>query len=199
MGEKLRFDMTLPNGEPLRFDMGPEYRLDGDVPASAYPQPQNPMSEDNRISAEISAANIATIIQKFGEIRALLPTLEQLDDDSLKRLLGIDQSTELDDIASEAITAHPEFKSAVVNATEYAKDSTLLTTTEPLESEAETTLRTIVLMRRFAAHDTRLATMAIYHSLAEFAARGNVAAIGYYHRMNVFFPGRPKKTPPATP
>lgn len=29
--------MTLPNGQPLRWDMGPEYTWDGNVPESAYP------------------------------------------------------------------------------------------------------------------------------------------------------------------
>lgn len=29
--------MTLPNGEPLRWDMGPEFVWGGDVPASLYP------------------------------------------------------------------------------------------------------------------------------------------------------------------
>ena len=40
--EPLRYDMILPNGQPLRWDMGPEYTWDGNVPASAYPTLQPP-------------------------------------------------------------------------------------------------------------------------------------------------------------
>ena len=198
MPEPLRWDMILANGQPLRYDMGPEYVWDGDVPASAQPTPP-PMSEDNRISAVITPATVASIRQKFQEIIALCPVIEQLDDVTLKRLLGIDQSTEIDDIAAEAVDAHPEFNSPVVSLPEFAKDRVFLAATTALEPDAETTLRYIQLMRRYASSDVRKASLAIYHILAEFADRGNIAAQGYYDRMSVFFPGRPKKTPPTPP
>ncbi len=37
MPSPLRYDMTLPNGEPLRWDMGPEFTWDGDVPSHLQP------------------------------------------------------------------------------------------------------------------------------------------------------------------
>jgi hypothetical protein len=160
------------------------------------------MSEDNHISAAITPENIAAILQKFQEIRALCPALEQLDDASLRRLLGIDQTIDLDNIAREAVTQHPEFKPAVVDLAEYAKDRALLDTTAPLESEGQNTLDLIILMRRYAASDVRKATNAIYGTLGEFAARGNATAQNYYDRMSAYYPSGRKKTAPtpaATP
>lgn len=183
--------------EKFRFDAGwhmddPRVRFDSFVP---QPQTPPPMSEDNQISAEITAANLATILQKFDDIAALLPAIADISDAALKRMLGIDASTELDDIAAEALAAHPAWKPFVVDAADYAKDRTLLNTTMPLETKADAVARKIVIMRRLAAHDTRRASLAIYHQLAEIAARGNVDAKAYYDRMTPFFPGRPPKPP----
>lgn len=38
MPEPLRFDQKLPNGQPLRFDMGPAFRFDAIFRASAPPE-----------------------------------------------------------------------------------------------------------------------------------------------------------------
>lgn len=160
-----------------------------------------PMSEDNQISAEITAQNIAAFLAKLAEAAALLPTVPDITDQALRRMLGIDGSTELDEIAAEALTAHPEWKPVVVDATEYPKDAALFTDTAPMDTAAAALARKVVIMRRLAAHDTRRATLAIYNQLAELAARGNVEAKNYYDRMSAHFRGGPKpKTPkPPTP
>jgi hypothetical protein len=151
------------------------------------------MSDDNQISAEITPENRTLFLQKLDEALALLPALPELTDKQLKRLLGIDESTELDSIAAEALAAHPEWKPFVVSATEYPKDSALF-------SKSAIVARKVVVMRRLAANDTRRATLAIYNQLAELAARGNVEAKAYYDRMSPHFPGRPPKPPtPPTP
>lgn len=38
MPEPLRWDMILPDGQPLRWDMGPEFTWDGNVPEHLYPK-----------------------------------------------------------------------------------------------------------------------------------------------------------------
>ena len=158
------------------------------------------MSEDNQISAEITTDNINAILTKFEEIVGLLPKIPDISDEALKRLLGIDESTEVDAIAAEALAKNPDWKPYVVDAVEYPKDRKLLEVTAPLETSAEAVKRMIVIIRRLAAHDTRRATLAIYHQIAELAAHGNVKAIAYYDRMSPYFPGRPPKTPkPPTP
>lgn len=189
--------------EPLRYDAGwryddPRLRWDGLAPENT----PTPMASDyNMISAEISEANITLIRQKFDEIRALLPDLPEMTAATRKRLLGVDLSSELDEIAREAMDAHPEWKPVVVDLTEYAKDREFAEDTAPIESDADELHDFIRLMRRLARNDERRDTLAIYHQLAELTTRGNAEAKTYFDRMAVFFPGRPKNpvTPPPTP
>ena len=47
MANPLRYDMILPNGEPLRWDMGPEFVWDGDVPAHLLPKKRMPQIRVN--------------------------------------------------------------------------------------------------------------------------------------------------------
>ena len=186
----------------FRFDAGWHFddpRVKFDTVAPTQPPTPPPMSEDNQISAEITAANLATIQQKLDEIEALLPTIPDISDAALKRLLGIDASTEVDDIAAEALAAHPEWKPFVVDATEFPKDRALFADSAPLEMKTEALARKVVIIRRLAGHDTRRASLAIYHQVAELAARGNVEAKSYYDQMSPFFPGRPKAPKPPKP
>jgi hypothetical protein len=77
--------MILPNGEPLRHDMGPEYTWDGFVPASAFPNP-HPMQQNN-ISIVITPVQEAAIMAKADELRALLaPFLTDEERSSLFKL-----------------------------------------------------------------------------------------------------------------
>ena len=196
MPTPLRWDMTLPNGQPLRWDT-PGARWGGNVEDLNLQTP--PMSTDNQISASITPQNIALFLQKLDEAAALLPALPDISDADLKRLLSIDQSTELDEIAAEALAAHPAWKPFVVDATEYPKDSALFNGTAPMDTKAAAIARKVVVMRRLAAHDTRRATLAIYNQLAELAARGNTDAQGYYDRMKAHFPRTPRAPKPPTP
>ena len=43
----LRYDMILPNGEPLRWDMGPQFVWNGDVPANLLPKKRMPQIRVN--------------------------------------------------------------------------------------------------------------------------------------------------------
>src|SRR5882672_11309692 len=56
MPEPLRWNMILPNGEPLRYDMGPDFRWDGDVPEYLYNQTQKVMTQ-NILDLNISDAD----------------------------------------------------------------------------------------------------------------------------------------------
>ncbi len=157
------------------------------------------MSADNQISAAITPQNIALFVQKLDEALALLPGITDISDADLRRLLSIDQSTELDEIAAEALAAHPDWKPFVVDATEYTQDTALFNDTAPMDTKAAALARKVVIMRRLAAHDTRRATLAIYNQIAELAARGNTDAQGYYDRMKAHFPRTPRKPKPPTP
>lgn len=64
----LRFDMILPDGQPLRFDMGPEFTWDGKVPERYYQNQTNPMSQD-LISADIAQTLADELVADFAAIR----------------------------------------------------------------------------------------------------------------------------------
>jgi hypothetical protein len=70
--------MILPNGEPLRWDMGPEFRWDGDVPEHLYNQ-QNIMTQ-NLITLNISDADWTAIDAALTTLEnTLAPKLADLD------------------------------------------------------------------------------------------------------------------------
>jgi hypothetical protein len=60
--------MILPDGQPLRFDMGPEFTWDGTVPARYYENQTNPSMPQNLISATL-AQTLAT--ELIADIAAL--------------------------------------------------------------------------------------------------------------------------------
>src|SRR5882672_4352972 len=68
MPEPLRWDMTLPNGEPLRWD-SPQFVWDGFVPENL--NPNQPMQQ-NLNSTAITQTQEDAIITKAGELRALI-------------------------------------------------------------------------------------------------------------------------------
>jgi len=68
----LRWDMILLSGQPLRFDMDPEYTWDGMVPTSA--QPHTTMSLPN-VAVPFPAQTLADILAGINTVKALFPVL----------------------------------------------------------------------------------------------------------------------------
>lgn len=178
----------------------PRVKFDTLVPDGLTPNtPITPMpSADNQISAAMTGAQVTAFLAKLAEATALLPAIPDISDAALKRLLGVDESTELDEIAAEALGAHPEWKPVRVDPPEYAKDSTFVDVTAPMVTPSKALARKITVMRRLAAHDMRRATLAIYAVLGDLAANGNIEAQEYYDRMSAFF-GRDSGTPTPPP
>ncbi len=72
----LRMDMTLPDGQPLRFDMGPEFTWDGKVPERYYQNQTNPSMSQDLISADLAQTLADEIITDFAAIRAKMDFLK---------------------------------------------------------------------------------------------------------------------------
>ncbi len=145
------------------------------------------MSNDNQISAVMTPENVAAFLAKLAEAVALLLAIPEKSDAELKRLLGVDESTELDEIAAEALAAHPEWKPVRLVTTEYLKDIALVTNTAALTVPTKATARKVTVLRRLASHDMRRGTLSIYAVIGDLAANGNVEAQEYYDRMSAFF------------
>lgn len=171
-----------------RFD-DPRVRFDTEVPPGLTPNtPLETMpTPDNEISVEMTSEQVTAFLAKLAEAAAMLPAIPEKTDAQLRRLLGIDESTELDEIAEEALAAHPEWKPVKFDPVEYDKDGAILATTAPMPTPVNTLARKIKIMRRLAAHDRRKATLRIYGVVQDLAAGGDPAAQEYEQRMNAFF------------
>jgi hypothetical protein len=89
MATPLRYDMTLPDGQPLRYDT-PGARWDGtveDVMAASEPQNNKPMNT-NKISAAVSDADKSTALGHFQSLLTLLPFLQTLTPEQKKRIIN---------------------------------------------------------------------------------------------------------------
>jgi hypothetical protein len=84
------------------------------------------MPDDNRISTQLSDANRAAILQKIGEIRALLPFLVSLTPEERQTLpkLG-DRTLAFDEKCRTYMASNPRLVPGFVEAAEVEKDRTL--------------------------------------------------------------------------
>lgn len=182
MADKFRFDQGWRFDDPrVRFDTEVPPGLTPDTPLETMPTPEN------EISVAMTAEQVTAFNAKIAEALAMLPAIPEKTEAQLKRLLGVDESTELDDIADEALGAHPEWKPVKFDPVEYAKDGAILTTTASMPTPVNTLARKIRVMRRLAAHDRRKGTLRIYGVIQDLAAGGDPAAQEYEQRMSAFF------------
>jgi hypothetical protein len=80
--------MILPDGKPLRYDMGPEFTWDGKVPARFYQTPTTPPHmPQNLISATLAQTLADELIADFNALRAKMAFLRTLSDAEKKRIL----------------------------------------------------------------------------------------------------------------
>lgn len=200
MGEKLRYDMILPNGEPLRFDM-PGMTWDGEVPASY--NPPTPMQQ-NDLSITITQAAEDAILAKITELRALIDSwaVSLTDDDRAAYFKLGDARMAFDQKCDNYLHQHPDLVPPGISLAEYDKDGAaaaaikrILAKLTPLETRLTDTL--IV-----AGADRMDADLAFYNYL-EFAARTGAAGADDIHDdLKATFPGsrrRGPQPPPAPP
>lgn len=114
----LRLDMILPSGAPLRLDMGPEFRLDGNVPESLT-QPSNPMSLPN-VAIAFPQATRTAIADGINDVIQLFPVLDPVSPDDQKSLQKVAEGRQ--PYITEAFTdakAHPGTVPGTVNMTTW--------------------------------------------------------------------------------
>ncbi len=189
--EPLRWDMTLPDGQPLRFDMGPEFTWDGNVPARYYQN--NTSMPQNLISATLAATDLATILTNLEANDALMPFLLSLSNEQRKTLFkaGAKRAGAIA-LAQVAVTQFPQIFPGTFNATELNKDVALRSAIMTVQAE--------YISRAAACDDTLLALNAdgMQHVIEVYkyvkAAKDTVPGIRpIYEQMAVYFerPDRP--------
>ncbi len=85
--EPLKWGMTLPDGQPLRWDMGPDFTWDGNVPARYYNHPTNTNMSQDLISADFTQAQASEVITDLQASRAKMPFIRALTEKEKKHIL----------------------------------------------------------------------------------------------------------------
>ena len=158
------------------------------------------MSDDNRISAQISAATKQLIITKLQEIRALLPFLINYQP---KDRLGIptlgDKRSAMDQTFAAQMAAHPELVPNYVDMTELASDRALRADVLDLEERVTETVNALSDTGLAAGADIYIAYMGFYGNVQQAAKRNVAGAQTVLETLQPFIPhGRRKPpTPPA--
>ena len=201
MATPLCWGMKLPDGTPLRFGM-PGLRWNGTLEevVAAIAAQKKSMSTQNKVSAELSAQALTTILAAYATIRTNIPFLINLPDDERAHLPHIgDKSGEVLTQTLNFVAQFPEALPATFNIPEFQKDGTLF---NPLETVAMASAQNNQLIQ-----DTQLALrsdllLAILDVYAFAKANNRTGAYDpYVNYMKSHFakPRLPKTTTPTTP
>lgn len=130
MATPLRFDMILPNGEPLRWDT-PGARWDGTVEEvmAAINAKNNTktMSSQNLVSSQLTAQDVTDITTAVTTIRSKLPFLLNLNDAQRKSLQNVTEASQgIVQATINFVSQHPEALPGTFNVAEFNKDAALL-------------------------------------------------------------------------
>ncbi len=166
--------MKLPSGEPLRYDMGPEFRWDGNVPENLYPK--KPMQQ-NDISITI--------------------TQDAEDDVLAKAEVAFDQKSD------NYMHQRTDLVLPNVDLPEYDKDGASTESIKRTRAKVGT-IDTMLADTLIVLGSNRLdADLKFYHYLEFIADSGAAGAAEIHADLKATYPGRnkPKATPPppATP
>jgi hypothetical protein len=200
MATPLRWNMTLPNGEPLRFDT-PGARWDGtveEVMAAINQQNNTPMTNDNRVSADIAATDITAIQAAIATIRSKLPFLITVGAQERIELpkLGV-KTIGFHEKCTAYMASNPEFIPPFVEPAEVAKDIALRDEFHQFLPQLLELVSLVTGTEMVVGSEIYMADLAYYQSTREAARRGRPGAEDIYNDLQSRFPGAPPKG--ATP
>jgi hypothetical protein len=158
------------------------------------------MPDDNRISATLSDADKATILQKISEIRALLPFLKNLTPDERQTLpkLG-DKTLAFDEKSASYMEANPKLVPGFVEIAELEKDRALRNPLNDIARELDSLTSAVDDTATLVGHEIYMAELAFYQNVRQAAKRGVSGAQAIYDDLKDRFPGSggTPATPPA--
>lgn len=192
--------MILPNGEPLRWDMGPEFTWDGFVPANLYP---NQPMQQNDISITITPAAEAALLAKADELLALIDAFAiSLDDNTRNSLFKLgDARLAFDAKCDTYLHQNPGLVPPGLSLAEYDKDGAALAAVKRIIAKTSTIGARLSDTQIVLGSDRIDADLKFYNYL-EFATRmGTAGADDIHADLKSSFPGRSPGggTPPPTP
>ena len=158
------------------------------------------MSNDNRITAEITDAVKTQILTKFQEIRDLLPFLINLTPEEKKGIPTI--STErgaMDEVFHSEMGAHPELVPSYVDAAELARDRELRGDLLEILQRSREVCDALEDTAHVTGGDVLLGYLSFYSNVQQAAKRGAAGANTLLENLSRFFPRsrRSVVVPPA--
>ncbi len=200
MATPLRWNMILPNGEPLRFNT-PGARFNGTVEEvmAAIAERDRKMSAQNKVSAQLAAQAVTNILAAYATIKQNLPFLISLTDDERAHLPHIgDKSGELLTQTLNFVAQFPEALPGTFSIAELQKDGALFNPLETVAMASADNDRLIQDTRLALRSDLLLAILDVY-AFAK-ANNRNGAYDSYVNYMKAHF-ARPRaaKQPAAKP
>jgi hypothetical protein len=157
------------------------------------------MSNDNKISASISAQDMTDIMAAFATIKTKLPFLINLTQAEKRRMpnIGTERGGMVETFTSE-MGLHPDLIPTFVEMDELAKDKALLIQLETLRSCANELCEGINDTHQAVGSDMYLAYLSFYNNVKQAAKRAVVGADAVYENLRRFFQ-RGSTPPPASP
>ncbi len=158
------------------------------------------MPDNNRISSTLSDADKAAVIQKFGEIRALLPFLINLTPKERLQLPKLSDDG-FDDKCDTYMDSNPKLVPAFVEVPEVKKDRALLAPMLDIDRELASLAQAVSDTTILIGSEIYNADLAFYQNVKQGAKRGVEDAQGIYDDLRQRFPGGNAQpaTPPAPP
>lgn len=189
--------------EPLRWDTPglnwdtPGLFFDGPAPASTNPMP---ITEDNRISATMTAQDITDINAALNTIRTKLPFLMSISNQERQEMAKMgDKSLGFDEKCAAFMASNPEYLPGFIQIAEVNKDRTLrdqwLQFFPNLKTLAEAASDTFMIL----GSEIWMADLAYYQNVRQGAKRGRAGADTIYNELRPRFPGgsaQPAQPPP---
>ncbi len=198
--EPLRFDMTLPDGQPLRWDMGPEFTWDGKVPARSYQNQHTPMQQ-NDLSIVITSQQEADIIAAadalIAKIAAFAMTIT--DDQRAGYFKLSDQRLPFHEKCRDYMHQQAATVPGTIDLTEYDKEQAAWDALGRIIAKVNTILQPLVDTQTVAGADMLNADLFYYNYLPLAAKAGTAGAEDIHSDLKASYPGRGPTTPkPAT-
>lgn len=168
--------------------------------------PPTTMPDDNRISAEVTAANKTAILTKITEITALLPFLVNLTKDERIQLpkLGT-ASLGFDEQCASYMATAPNLVPPFVDPAEVTKDRALRLVLADIWRELRKLCEKVDDTLLLVGSEIWMADLSFYQTVKQASRRGVGGADTIYDDLKARFPGvagdeeEEEPTPPAPP
>lgn len=203
MATPLRWNMILPNGEPLRFNT-PGARWGGTVEevmaAIAAEQQNNNMNNNNRINATLSASDQTAALAHYTGLQTLMPFMRAMTADEKKTINdAANGRLPFTQQACQYAQQHPEIIPATFSLPAFVQTVAFLTAFVAVYNADASNHEKVVDTFRLANSDGYDEALKIYNYFKAANTNGDyndvVAQLGSYFKGQ----GKKKTTPPATP